>query len=344
MSDAALRPLLAVRPQNWWRAKIPPLLGIADLAITAGKAPALTSAALLASYLCAVCLVAAFGHVINDTFDVETDLRAGKPNHLATATWSTRILLCVLFLLASYVPAVMAHYSPLALLLLTLNLLWPAIYSLPGIRLKERGIAGLACDALGSHVTPTLLALAVFGTAAHRSTAFAFVIVLWSAVLGIKGILHHQIGDRANDLRSGTVTFATRAEPTALIRFLTFFNLYVELPVGAVLAIATWSFAPLVALVFAIYCALELIKTRLGFRFALTAEPWTLRRSVPFANETFYTFWLPTAAAMQLAIHDPFWILLPIVQLLLFYPTAIELTAEIRGIIETAENQRRLGR
>ncbi|MBR0757111.1 UbiA family prenyltransferase [Bradyrhizobium jicamae] len=344
MSGAAIRPLLAIRPQNWWRAKIPPLLAIAYLAITGGDAPALTSAALLASYLCAVCLVAAFGHVINDTFDVETDLRAGKPNQLTDTNWSTRILLCLLFLLASYVPALTAHYSALALLLLTLNLLWPAIYSLPGIRLKERGLAGLACDALGSHVTPTLLALAVFGTAAGHSAAFPFVIALWATVLGIKGILHHQIGDRANDLRSGTVTFATRAQPNALIRFLTFFNLYIELPVSAVLAIVTWRFAPLIALVFVVYCAIELIKSYLGFRFALTAEPWTVRRSVPFANETFYIFWLPIAAALQLAIHDPFWIWLPIAHVVLFYPTAIELIAEIRGMIVTAENQRRLGR
>jgi 4-hydroxybenzoate polyprenyltransferase len=346
VTRTAMRPFRAMRPENWWLSKIPPLLAVTYLdMVRVGSEPDRAVLA-LACFLWSISFVAAYGHVINDVFDVDADLRAGKPNHMAGVGGTRRALLCVTLLLAGFAPAFVAHYSATTLVLLALNFLWPTIYSLPGIRLKERGVAGLVCDALGSHVTPTLIALSMFETtsAARSGQLFPVAMVTWAAVLGTKGILHHQILDRTNDIRSGTVTFATKVRPESTSRFLTLFNLFVELPVSAALVWSMWGWAPLVALAFTLYCSLEMIKSWLGFQFALTSEAWTIRRSVPFTNESFYTLWLPLAAALQLAVSDRVWMWVPLVQVLLFYPKTAAQFAEIRAIIRVADLPNRLAR
>jgi hypothetical protein len=343
---ALARSFRATRPGNWWFSKIPPLLAVAYLDILRLGTDPVLGALLLGCFLCSIAMVAGYGHVINDACDVETDLRAGKHNHMAGTSWTSRILLCASLLLAGFAPAAVVHYAPPTLLLLALNLLWPTVYSVPGVRLKERGIAGLACDALGSHVTPTLLAFSLFAMTSPAQPGLLFPVLMtaWAAVLGIKGILHHQIVDRTSDLSSGTVTFATRASPKRMSHFLTLFNLCAELPVSAALALATWRWAPLVPAALAIYCLLETIKYRLGFEFALTSEAWTRRRSVPFINESFYVLWLPLAAAIQLAASGLVWIWLPIVHVLLFWFNVAAQFAELKAVIQVADLPNRLVR
>ena len=183
-------------------------------------------------------------------------------------------------------------YSTFAIMLLALNYIWPTLYSLSGIRLKERGILGVVCDALGSHVTPTLFALAVFGVIGAVAPVdwfgFALMITLWAAVLGIKGIVHHQIIDRDNDIRSGTATFVAALSTNTIIRFLTWFNLCIEVPVNLALAFVVYRWCPLAAAGLAAYCVLEVAKFGLGFRFPLGKDLGASRDSIPFANEQFY--------------------------------------------------------
>jgi hypothetical protein len=120
-------------------------------------------------------------------------------------------------------------------------------------------------------------------------------------------------------------------------RFMTFYNLGVELPVSATLAAVTWEQAPAVVIAFAIYCLLEIAKYRLGFQFALTAESWTIRRSVPFTNESFYTVWAPLAAVVQLAIDEPIRLWMPIVHVVLFYPIFAAQWREIKAVLRAAD-------
>jgi 4-hydroxybenzoate polyprenyltransferase len=345
--NALARLLRATRPENWWFSKAPPLLAVAYLEIARRGAESGRDALLLGCFVLSISMVAAYGHIVNDACDVETDRRAGKPDHMAGASCAQRFLLCALFLLAGFAPAWPGHYTALTLLVLALNYLWPTVYSLPPLRLKERGMAGLACDALGSHVTPTLLALTIFALPPPGPPGLMFPlgILAWAATLGIKGILHHQIADRASDLSSGTVTFATtRSRPERLVGFLTWFNLGAELPVSAAVVAATWSWAPIVAVAFAGYCIVELVKYRLGFEFALAREPWANRRSLPFINESIYVIWLPFAAAAQLAANVPVFSWVPLFHILAFYPTIALQRDELKAVIQVAHLPSRLAR
>ena len=309
-----------LRVRNWWFSKIPPLVAIVYLEILRLDIGGQKAISLLVAFLWSVMCVASYGHVINDIFDVHPDQLAGRSNSMRDIGWRKRILLAAALLGCGYLPALLADYSTLALLTLTLNYLWPTIYSVPPFRLKEKGVLGVMCDALGSHVTPTLFALTLFAPLSPAALLLYIVTVtLWAAALGIKAILHHQVVDLDDDRRSGTVTLATQFGEDRCRHFLTAFNLLVERPMSAALVGLVFGFCPLAAVAFIGYGTAEAIKYRRRMRSALAAGPGSVRPSIPFTNEFFYVRWLPMAAAAQLATHHLFWLWLPFVHAFLFY-------------------------
>ena len=329
------------RPGNWFVSKIPPLLAVAYLNLLRfGFAPH-DAARLLSCGLLSIICVAVYGHVLNDIFDQEADRLAHKVNRLASVPPLYRALITVTFLIGGFLPALIADYSVGVLSLLLLNYLWPTIYSLPIPRLKEKGLLGIACDAFGSHITPTMFMLALFVPSSGAGTTrggvgFALVAALWAAVLGLKGILHHQIADCDNDIHSGIVTFATKTSLPILQRFLTGFNLLVELPVSSLLTAMVASWCPLVVPALVLYVGSEALKYRMGFQFALTANPATVRASVPFTNEMFYVLWMPTAAAIQLGLNNPAFLWLPILHAVIFHQPLAQQLRDWRAIIDNA--------
>src|SRR5262249_45499892 len=67
-------------------------------------------------------------------------------------------------------------------------------------------------------------------------------------------------------------TFATEASPDQIERFLPRYNLLVELPISGVLVLVVFGWCPLAVGSFVIYCAVETLKYKLGFQFALNAN------------------------------------------------------------------------
>lgn len=312
-----------IRFDNWWYSKMPPILAVAYLCILQGKFTPAELAGLLPSMLFSIACVAAYGHIINDIFDIDSDRRAGKRNAIARLAVLQRWLICVALGAGGFLPALYSvHYSGAGYLILAANYLWPTIYSLPSIRLKERGMAGVLCDAVGSHVTPTLFVLVVLSNALTtvpiNFMTFAAIALVWSIVLGIKGILHHQVADRENDRVAGTVTLATNAAPGRIELFLPRYNLLVELPISIAFVSIVSGFCPLAVVGLSIYCLTEVFKFFFGFQFALNGDPRNTRPSIPFVNESFYDFWLPIVTTLQLALLGLAWIWLPLLQFGLF--------------------------
>ena len=321
----------ATRFDDWWYSKIPPLLAIAYLQVTLARSYQLWS--LLPWLLVSLVCVAAYGHVVNDSFDVESDRRAGKANAMSRHGIAVRAVFAVSLATVAFAPAAVVGYPVAALVLLAINLLLPTIYSIPAIRLKERGVAGIVCDVGGSHVVPTLFVLVALHQGSHgvslHEWAFAVAAVAWSGVLGLKGILHHQLSDRSGDLAAGTATFAATMEAGRIERWLPAYNLFVEAPVSVVLCLVVVDACPLAGVALAGYFVVESVKYRLGFQFALSADPRTLRRSFPFVNEAFYVLWLPLAAALQLAIVSPAWLWAPVFQVVGFLPNIRDQAADL---------------
>lgn len=325
-----------VRFGNWWAHKIPPLLLVVYAELARRHAPLGASVAAVCVLLFCVACVAAYGHVVNDWNDIAEDERAGKANTMRDVHVGKRAALCVGFVAASFaVLAPLADAWP-ARIALAVNFLWPTLYSIPGVRLKERGVLGVLSDAAGSHITPTVFAFAVASVfAPGPANAVVFTVLLaWATALGVKGILYHMIADRANDELAGVETFAASLDARGLSATLTRYNLLVELPLSvAVVAVVAW-FMPLAVAAFVVYVALESTKYRLGFEFALSSDARLRRPSVPFANEMFSTLWLPLAGALQLAVNDVRLAWLPVVHCVLFQEQAVVQIGDARSVFQ----------
>jgi len=311
------------RFDDWWFSKIPPLLTVAFLLILQRGIEPAEAIPLTVGILFSIISIAAFGHVVNDVFDIESDALAGKRNTMASIPKPIPLFLCLLLFMSGFLPAWLLHFHPPAVGLILLNYLWPSLYSMPPVRFKERGFAGILLDAAGSHITPTLLILVVFsqvGSAALDRSFFALaaVITIWASAQGFKGILYHQLADSENDHASNTSTWIRNIDQARIRSRLPIYNLFIEGLITCALIGIIFPFCPIASVVFLIYLIVEFVKNRMGFEFALDHDPQNIRPSVPFANDLFYGCWLPLAAALQLSVSAPVWAWVPLLQIALF--------------------------
>ena len=79
-------------------------------------------------------------------------------------------------------------------------------------------------------------------------------------------------------------------------------------------------FAPAAAVAFVLFVSAEWLKVHRGWRTALFAEPGAMSTYLPFANNDLYELWLPIALAVGLALREPGFAVLPLVQLACFWP------------------------
>lgn len=325
------------RFDDWWFSKIPPLLTVTFILILQRGIEPDRAIPLIIGILFSIISIAAYGHVVNDVYDIESDALAGKPNTMASLPKPIPPLLCLLLFICGFLPAWFFQFHPLAVALIFLNYLWPTLYSMPPIRIKERGFVGILLDAAGSHITPTLLILVVFAELGSANllqplVTLAVVITIWASVQGFKGILYHQLADSENDHMSETKTWIQAMNQGRLRSLLPFYNLFIEGLVNCALIWVIFPFCPIAALVFLIYLVCELIKNRMGFEFALNQDPQNIRPSVPFANDLFYGCWLPFAGALQLSFSAPVWAWVPILQVTLFLRNYRTLLQDLKAV------------
>jgi 1,4-dihydroxy-2-naphthoate octaprenyltransferase len=196
--------------------------------------------------------LAAYAHIINDTFDIRSDRLAGKPNRMARFSARTRAGLIACAALAGLVPWFWISLPASAAVLLGAIYVAPWIYSAPPVRLKEHEVGGPLTDAANAFVLPSLFTIALFaplGPAAGPEALLVISTLLWSAGRGIRSILIHQITDAANDRASGTWTLIARIGPERATRLMRRWLFPVEV-VGQLGLLATvWFWSPGLVLV-----------------------------------------------------------------------------------------------
>jgi 4-hydroxybenzoate polyprenyltransferase len=161
---------------------------------------------------------AAFGYAINEVADRDADRRAGKLNRAAplpNLRWA-------LFLIVSAAMALglslcwAADAAPPLFVLAGMTL--AAAYSLPPLRLKERGAIGLVAAATAQWALPVLALSAALPRGWLRPAAWS--LVLLGLAIGMRWIAVHQLADATRDRMAGVRTFATGGGPTwAVIRY-----------------------------------------------------------------------------------------------------------------------------
>lgn len=208
------------RASEWWNYKLTPALAILYGAMFYYHVP--SEKWLLCQLILLGALIpgAIFVSVVNDLADRADDARAGKANRLASAGPVTQVLALGAPIAVGLAWCVLWRDEPLLLALYIAAWLAFAAYSLPPLRLKRRGWAGVMADATGAHLLPALLALALAAEAAGRVIAPPAVMLVgvWALAYGLRGIFWHQLYDSDNDRVAGVATLASRMPPEALQR------------------------------------------------------------------------------------------------------------------------------
>jgi 4-hydroxybenzoate polyprenyltransferase len=206
------------RAAEWWDFKIAPVLGITYATAFVLNLSIVDLWPLLLLIIVAVAPCAAFVSILNDLTDIDEDLAIGKTNRLVgrSSGFIAAALACCI--IPGLAVAVYLRGDRLLLFLYAGSWLAFIFYSVRPVRLKARGVLGLIADALGAHLFPTLLAVAlVYRWRGDPIDPLWFAsIAVWALSAGLRGNLWHQLSDRANDTRIGVRTFAQRYAPSLL--------------------------------------------------------------------------------------------------------------------------------
>ncbi|MCB9234560.1 MAG: UbiA family prenyltransferase [Bacteroidia bacterium] len=210
MASEAIRHVMqALRVNDWWNYKIPPLFGFTFAMILIHRDPFPEGIADLGLRLLWMLGAAGFGYYTNDVFDIAEDARAGKANRAASHPVGVRLLICLVLASLALLPWTLLSFSPLALALSAAHLVLFLLYSAPPLRLKERGFFGLLLDGIYAHALPAAIVMAPYlerNEIPHLDLAFG-LLVGWQLSTGLRNIYLHQWETADRDLAAGTNTW-----------------------------------------------------------------------------------------------------------------------------------------
>ncbi|HEX8224159.1 MAG TPA: UbiA family prenyltransferase [Allosphingosinicella sp.] len=319
MKRIGIRLALAMRAGEWWEFKIVPILAIFYATSLLAGASILSLAPGLLLLLAALVPGAVYVSVLNDLTDRDEDARAGKANRIAGApAWLAWVAIA---------PAVAAglaiawYWRGDPLLLGCYLAAWISftLYSLPPFRLKVRGAAGLAADAAGAQLFPTLVAvlLAFRGVGVPVDPLWLLAAGVWAFAHGLRGILWHQLLDSGADEAAGVRTFVQRVPRARAVAL----GNYVVWPAElAALTLLLWklgSAGPLIGLL--LYALLARQRLRIFRLRPIVVEPQP--RYLVLLQE-YYTLFLPLSLLVEAALRRPADGVILIAHLILF-PVAL---------------------
>ncbi len=340
MSASPRRVWVRIRASDWWAYKIPPLLivGFAGLLRFDGGQAAWGRAG---TALAAIVLVAIYGYLLNDLCDIEDDRKNDRQNRMADVGPVGRIAGIALPAAGTLLLA-LTTADPFLLLLVAINLLLPTVYSVPPVRLKGRGSWGALADAAGVHAVPAAIMArsivvdpAVAGT--PRADLFVASAVGWALAAGLRGILLHQVADRASDERAGVMTLGRRLGTTRARRLVLFGLFPLELVCLAFLISPVLRSAPVAATLFALGVMIDVLRRYRGWTLPLFEPPATSReRFIPILSNELYEVWLPVGLALQIAVNTPALAAVPLIVTALFWRNIHARLRDVNRLISAA--------
>jgi 4-hydroxybenzoate polyprenyltransferase len=301
---------------EWWEYKLPPLLAVAYATVIYYDFPLEKAIVQILFLLVAVIVGAIYVSVINDVTDVKEDLEAGKRNSMAMVPNPIRFAFVASILLLAVFFGYLLYPDLKSIVFYTLAYVVFSLYSIRPFRFKERGLLGVACDAMGAHVFPALLLTTnlIHFMKVESHLMWYVAIAGWSFLYGVRGILWHQFHDRENDLKSGTNTFATGIDPKdfkaaetiilglELLGFLIFLSYFFNKSI-------LWA-----ALAYVCLVVLRMLAFKRKIRIITTSRSESYQL---FLND-FYIVFFPIALLIQISLSQPFALLVLGVHIVLF--------------------------
>lgn len=163
---------------------------------------------LAALYLSIAYLLTGIGaYFFNDLMDVKSDIKVKKISLMQIV--DKKIVIAIVFVLWFAGYWLVNLITPKIVIYYVLQLTFILFYSIPIIRLKEKGILGVIVDAGYAHIIPIIMLLALANSFIEMNIIFAIILIAIAFFTGMRDILIHQMNDLENDRKSGTVTFAS---------------------------------------------------------------------------------------------------------------------------------------
>ncbi len=150
-------------------------------------------------------LSTSYGYLINDYADRELDARHQKANTFSDDSTLKAVFVTGLIFVLSAATAVRFINKPFFIGLWITWLLLSTFYSLPPLRLKERGKSGLLAAVTAQRFIPVLMVFSIF-----EPVGIWFLVLAGAYVFfrGLSSDLNHQVEDYSNDVQTDTQTFA----------------------------------------------------------------------------------------------------------------------------------------
>jgi hypothetical protein len=302
-----------IRADEWWEYKLVPIFSAFYATALVLHVAVISMWIGALSMLLAMVTAAIYASAINELTDRADDAAAGKRNRTADGLRPVAALLVVAVGAGFIVEWLWRDDTPLRASYLAIWLAF-ALYSIPPIRLKKRGLAGVLCDAAGEQMFPAVAAVFIAVRGAHRAASGAWVasVAVWALAFGLRGIVWHQLTDVDNDRAAGVRTFASRHPRAASIvgTFVVF-----PLEIGAFAAMLWRIGGPWPAAFLALYTAYAIRSARRRRRAPVIVAPKT--RSF-IVLQDFYTELFPLALLIAAAARDRRDLVVLIIHLSLF--------------------------
>lgn len=315
--------LTYIRVADWWSNKLPTLLAVAYATVLQTPVPLHDAVGYVGLLLFSIIIGAIYVSFINDITDIEVDLANGKRNKMQHVPPVLRWLLLLLCLVVGFFLTIQLGVDPLSLLFYSMSWIVFSLYSLPPIRLKNRGLAGALADAAGAHLFPSLyMVYAICHYAgATPDIGWSVCVGAWAFFHGLRGILWHQYQDRENDIASNLHTFAVHVPPT-VFRPIERMILALELTAFAAMLISIGEFVVYMALM--VYGASLLLGYFLrGIRPTIVLTPQTGAYQLVF--QLFYqSFWPVSLLLVAASQHAQVWWIL-VIHVFVFPTTLVDI-------------------
>ncbi|MBS1625935.1 MAG: UbiA family prenyltransferase [Bacteroidetes bacterium] len=288
------------RAEDWWIGKASLLMGMVYMLSALFDIRFGSFALWAACSMATIIGFASLGYLLNDYFDRDADRLAGKKNFLLGKGPAQLALFFLIAVLLLALPWYFLPWDVYTLGMMAAQLLAYFLYSVPPIRVKERGAAGILADALYAHGIPAVMATYTYMLISGFPPDILLLALLfaWQLTAGLRNVLLHQLDDMPGDARSGTSTYATQRG---------------GIPHGLIQGLRIAELLLLIALL--VYCALW----QPAFVWALPAVAFSLlvcarmraadgyRRYYP---NILYDQWLPYTFIIILSLRDIRYLLL----------------------------------
>lgn len=212
------------RLEDWFWSKVSLLMGVIYLLFSYKQFPFIFFFSRISLWFITIIGFASLGYFVNDFFDSSQDLIANKKNSLQDKSRTKIFLIFSLSLMVAIIPWLFLPFTKFTFFLIAFQIGLYLAYSVPPIRLKERGLIGIFADSLYAYVSPILLIIYTFTIEEgfHFTPLFLVVFVMWHFLTGVRNILLHQEHDLAADKKAGVRNYVSNISVEKLYKVIPF--------------------------------------------------------------------------------------------------------------------------